>query len=189
MAQDLSKSLLQEFNKLMHDQWTFLFDQWPDIPKSKFHHTEIKVVRDIDHVKTTILQRLGYIPVFFFLSVLFATQDYPGPYHNCEKGLLILYQLVKNCSVEQMSRFVPRSSFYDIYRSFYTKQSLNLDKRVSMFLASMFSNIQIRILTAQQNPSMFKHVTLLLDGHDTRVNLAGVDAAKMYSYKFRKSGL
>ena len=157
--------------------------------KSKFHRTEIKVVRDIEHVKETVLQRLGYIPVFFFLTVIFATQDYPGPYFNCEKGLLILYQLIKNCSVEDMSRFIPRSSFYDIYRSFYTKQSQNLDKRLSTFLATMFSNIQIRVLTAQQNPSMFKHVTLLLDGHDTRVNQIGVDAAKMYSYKFKKSGL
>ena len=188
-TQDLNKSLLQEFNKLMLDQWSFLFEQWPEIPKSKFHRTEIKVVKDMEHVKTTVLQRLGYIPIFFFLSVIFAVQDYPGPYHNCEKGLLILYQLIKNCSMEQMSRFIPRSSFYDIYRSFYTKQSLNLDKRLSTLLASMFSNIQIRILTAQQNPSIFKHVTLLLDGHDTRVNLAGVDAAKMYSYKFKKSGL
>lgn len=189
MTHDLNKSLLQEFNKLMHDQWTFLFEQWPEIPKSKFHRTEIKVVKDIEHVKDTVLQRLGYIPVFFFLSVIFATQDYPGPYNNCEKGLLILYQLIKNCSIEQMSRFIPRSSFYDIYRSFYTKQSQNLDKKLSTFLASMFSNIQIRILLAQQNPSMFKHVTLLLDGHDTRVNQAGIDAAKMYSYKFKKSGL
>ena len=61
--------------------------------------------------------------------------------------------------------------------------------RLSKLLASMFSNIQIGILIAQQNPSMFKPVTLLLDGHDTRVNQNGVDAAKMYSYKFKKSGL
>lgn len=189
MSQELNKSLLQEFNKLLHNQWKFLFETWPEIPKSKYHRTETKQVRDIEHVKETVLQRLGYIPVFFFLSVLFATQDYPGPYRNCEKGLLILYQLIKNCSMEQMSRFVPRSSFYDIYRSFYTKQSQTLDKKLTTSLASMFSNIQIRILTAQQNPSMFKHVTLLLDGHDTRVNLTGVEAEKMYSYKFKKSGL
>ena len=189
MTQSVSKSLLQEYNKLMHDQWAFLFEQWPQIPKSKFHQTEMKTVNDIEHVKDTVLQRLGYIPVFFFLTVLFAIQDYPGPYCNCEKGLLILYQLVKNCSMEQMGRFLPRSSFYDIYRCFYIKQSQTLDKKLSSYLESMFSTIQIRILLAQQNPSMFKHVTLLLDGHDTRVNQTGVEAEKMYSYKFKKSGL
>src|SRR3954463_14111301 len=83
---------------------------------------------------------------FFFLTVLFALQDYPGPYRNCEKGLLILYQLVKNCSMEQMGRFIPRSSFYDIYRAFYNKQAQILDRKLSAFLASMFSTIQIRIL-------------------------------------------
>ena len=189
MTQSISKSLLQEYNKLMHDHWTFLFEPWPQIQKSKFHRTEIKTINDIEHVKETVLQRLGYIPVFFFLTVLFALQDYPGPYRNCEKGLLILYQLVKNCSMEQMGRFIPRSSFYDIYRAFYNKQAQILDRKLSAFLASMFSTIQIRILLAQQNPSMFKHVTLLLDGHDTRVNQIGVEAEKMYSYKFKKSGL
>ena len=188
-TQDINKSLLQEFNKLMHDQWSFLYQSWPEVSKTKFHRTETKSVNDIQHVKDTVLQRLGYIPVFFFLTILFITQDYPGPYRNSEKGLLILYQLIKNCSMEQMSRFIPRSSFYDLYRSFYIKQSLILDKRLTSLLASMFSNIQIRVLTAQQNPSLFKHVTLLLDGHDTRVNLAGAEAAKMYSYKFKKSGL
>lgn len=189
-TQDITKSLLQEFNKLMHDQWSFLYQSWPEVSKTKFHRTETKSVNDIQHVKDTVLQRLGYIPVFFFfLTILFITQDYPGPYHNSEKGLLILYQLIKNCSMEQMSRFIPRSSFYNLYRSFYIKQSLILDKRLTSLLSTMFSNIQIRVLTAQQNPSLFKHVTLLLDGHDTRVNLAGAEAAKMYSYKFKKSGL
>jgi len=189
MTQSISKSLLQEYHKLMHDQWTFLFEPWPQIHKSKFHRTEIKVVDDIEHVKETVLHRLGYIVVFFFLTVLFAVQDYPGPYRNCEKGLLLLYQLVKNCSMEQMGRFIPRSSFYDIYRAFYNKQSQNLDKKLSTLLTTMFSTIHIRILLAQQNPPMFKHVTLLLDGHDTRVNQTGVKADKMYSYKFKKSGL
>lgn len=189
MTQSVSKSLLQEYNKLMLEHWTFLYEPWPQIPKSKFHQTEIKTVNDVDHVKETVLQRLGYIPVFFFLTILFAVQDYPGPYCNCEKGLLILYQLIKACSMESMSRFVPRSSFYDIYRAFYNKQAQILDKKISGLLASMFSTMQIRVLLAQQNPSMFKHVTLLLDGHDTRVNQTGVEAEKMYSYKFKKSGL
>ena len=189
MMQSISKSLLQEYSKLMQEHWTFLLDPWPEITKSKFHRTEVKTINDMAHVKEIVLQRLGYIPVFFFLIVLFAVQDYPGPYRNCEKGLLILYQLIKNCSMEQMSRFIPRSSFYDIYRAFYNKQVQILDKKISGLLASMFSTMQIRILLAQQNPSMFKHVTLLFDGHDTRVNQTGVEAEKMYSYKFKKSGL
>src|ERR1700731_3779730 len=150
MTQSVSKSLLQEYNKLMHDQWAFLFEQWPQIPKSKFHWTEMKTVNDIEHVKDTVLQRLGYIPVFFFLTVLFAIQDYPDPYPNCEKGLLILYELVENCSMEQMGRFLPRSSFYDIYSYQLLKQSDMPDKKLAADLASMLSTIQIRRLLAQQ---------------------------------------
>lgn len=35
-----------------------------------------------------MLQSLGIIPVFFFLVVLFGTQDYRGPYSNLEKWIL-----------------------------------------------------------------------------------------------------
>ncbi|KAI7855742.1 hypothetical protein BDC45DRAFT_438856, partial [Circinella umbellata] len=34
------------------------------------------------------------ISVFFFLSILYAHREYPGPYLEIEKGLMILYHLV-----------------------------------------------------------------------------------------------
>ncbi|KAG0036026.1 hypothetical protein BGZ83_003913 [Gryganskiella cystojenkinii] len=54
----------------------------------------------------------------------------------------------------------------------------------------MFSTIQIRLLSAQTlNPELFTHVTLHLDGHDTRATYEGKASAEMYSYKLKKSGL
>ncbi|MGH7238590.1 MAG: hypothetical protein ACREHG_00840, partial [Candidatus Saccharimonadales bacterium] len=184
-------SLLEEFNMLMRQHWNFLYKDWPQLQSTKYHRTEVKDINDISHVKEVILQRLGHIPVFFFLTVLFSTECYPGPYHNVDKGLLILYQLLKNCSTNEMTRFQPKSSFYAIYRAFYIKQYKELDKKISTMLATMFSNINLRILSAQEkNPPLFKHITLLLDGHDTRVSpLDGMDSKQMYSYKFKKSGL
>ena len=58
-----------------------------------------------------------------------------------------------------------------IYKSFYKCERNELDKILSMMLSTMFSNIKIRLYSAQEkNPPLFKHVTLLLDGHDTRVS-------------------
>ena len=58
-----------------------------------------------------------------------------------------------------------------------------------MMLSTMFSNIKIRLYSAQdKNPPLFKHVTLLLDGHDTRVSHIGAKSEEMYSYKLKKAG-
>ena len=181
--------LLEEFNKLMDQQWKFLYKEWPQIKPSKYHRSDTKPVNKISHIKDIVLQRLGIIPVFFFLVVVFATQDYPGPYRNVEKGLLILYQLLQGYSLNEMSAFIPKSSYYDIFRKFYQNQGNDIDKRISGMLCSMFSTINIRIHSAQKSPPLFRHVTLMIDGHDTRVTLIGEKSEQMYSYKLKKSGL
>lgn len=53
----------------------------------------------------------------------------------------------------------------------------------------MFSNIKIRIQTAIiNNPPLFKHITLYLDGHDTRATYINKDKTSYYSYKLKKTG-
>jgi hypothetical protein len=188
----LSDLLISHFNSLMEEHWTFLHSKWPEMEPTKFHRTEIKCVSQIDKVKKIVLEKLGAIPVFFFLTVLFQTQHYPGPYRNVEKGLLILYHLLKGCTFSEMAEFIPQSTFHDIHKSFYGRErSLNelLDKQVTYLLANMFSTIKIRIISAKEkNPELFKTVTLLLDGHDTRAKEVGTRSSEAYSYKLKKSG-
>ena len=46
-----------------------------------------------------------------------------------------------------------------------------LNKIVNDSLNNMFSNIRLRILSARKlNPELFKHITLILDGHHSRIN-------------------
>ena len=103
--------LVEEFNKLMQVHWQFLHMDWPIITKLKYHCTEVKNIPSIEHVKDVILQKLGIITVFFFLTQLFGTHDYPGAYRNIEKGLLLLYHIIEGKSIMDMSRFIPKSSF------------------------------------------------------------------------------
>ncbi|KAF9536572.1 hypothetical protein EC957_010425, partial [Mortierella hygrophila] len=54
----------------------------------------------------------------------------------------------------------------------------------------MFSTFEIRLKAAKNfNPELFKHVTLQLDGHDTRATYGAEDKSEGYSYKLKKSGL
>lgn len=117
-------------------------------------------------VKTKLMKRLGAIPVFFFLVVLWSGVHYPGPYREVDKGLLLLYHLVTGNAMDAMEPHIPKSSFHAIHAAFYGMHHKMHAKTVAKCLATMFSTIHIRLLCAQLvNPSLFPHVTLHLDGH------------------------
>lgn len=178
------------FTLIMNMYWQFLTLGWSILEKKKYHRTDTKDVKDIGVVKTTVLQRLGYIPVFFFLVEFFAKEEYPGPYRGVDKGLLVLYQLLTGVSIAQMARFIPPSSYHAIYNAFYVKHGDRLNSMLDKCLATMFSSTKGRIICARHhNPEDFKHVTLMLDGHDSRATyINGGDRSMFYSYKFKKSG-
>jgi hypothetical protein len=174
---------------LLQTQWTFLERTWPTFNATKRHRTIIKEVNDIKHVKELVYDRLGTIPVFFFLVELFGVKDYSGPYRNVEKGLLLLYQLLTGYSIADMGRFIPSTSFYDMYKEFYIVMHEQLNEQITKLLKHMFSNVRIRILSAhEKNPSPFEHITMFIDGVDTRAMFPRADKPSLYSYKFKKSG-
>lgn len=183
-------TLQQHFNQLLEKHWSFLEQEWPYIQVSTNNRTVNKEITFMKTVKKTLMARLGAIPVFFFLTIIWPNGKYPGPYRKVEKGLVLLYHLVKGASMEQMSPFLPKSSFFAIYSMFYKTEYSVHDKFISLCLENMFSTITIRLLSAtKNNPPLFKHVTLHLDGHDTRATYQGETSAEMYSYKLKKSGL
>ncbi|KAF9895535.1 hypothetical protein BX616_009467, partial [Lobosporangium transversale] len=100
-------------------QWGFLYEEWPTVERNKFHRTEIKDIQDIRKIKDFVQNKLGIIPVYFFLAVIFGTRPYPGPYRNAEKGVLILYMLLKGIPTGEMGAFLPKSSFHDVYKDFF----------------------------------------------------------------------
>lgn len=56
----------------------------------------------------------------------------------------------------------------------------------------MFSNIKIRLLAAKlYNPIGFKIITLIIDGHDSKIKYYNPDTEriKLHSYKFKKPGI
>jgi len=192
----MDKVLYSEINNIIINHWKFLNNQWPFKINKYRHRTEIKNINNIEAVKAEIYSKLGYIPVFFFLTVIFGNYDYKGLYRNIEKGLLLLYQLISGNSIREMYEFIPYTSFYDIYREFWFDKYKELNDLFDKLLEHMFSNKIIRILSAGiKNPQYFKQITLLLDRHDSQIhynvknnNNKILNKSDLYSYKFNKAG-
>ena len=123
--------------------------------------------------------------------MLYGVCEYPGPYSELEKGLVILYHLVCGETGQYMNRYMKYSSFYAVYQKFWIDNYKVLNKKVDEFLAKMFSSPKLRIYSAlKRNPKQFKHVTLIIDGHYPKINYVNtnIKREKLYSYKLKKPG-
>ncbi|KAF9429023.1 hypothetical protein BGZ76_001958, partial [Entomortierella beljakovae] len=88
-----------------------------------------------------------------------------------------------------MGVFMPKSSFHDVFKDFFGRETHALDSKLNSCLMNMCSSITLRLLTSRSvNPEVFKHITLHIDGHDSRVAYINADKATMYSFKLKKSG-
>jgi hypothetical protein len=189
------KALLQnEINKLICNEWNFLNENWKLILNKYNHRTELKEIKNdnIKIVKDILLNQLGYIPVFYFLNELYGVNEYPAPYKELEKGLLLLYHMVSGESGKDMYKFMPYTTYYSLYKNFWYKNYTTLNKKVNKDLNNMFSNIRIRILSAiVNNPTPFKNVTLYIDGHDGKIKYYDPDTRTkdIKSYKLDGPGL
>ena len=176
--------------QLLKNHWGFLDEGWPTVEQQHNHRTAVKPVEHIKLVKETLVKRLGPIPVFFFLVTLWPYAKYPGPYREVEKGLLILYHLTTGVAMDGISPHMPKSSFHALYSQFYKTHFRSTMKQVNDMMAKMFSTFPIRVLCAKEkNPELFRHVTLHIDGHDTRLTCEEKSSSEMYSYKLKKSGV
>jgi len=181
-----------EINKLVLNNWNFLNENWKIINYKYKHRTEIKYIKLIDEVKEELLNKLGYTSVFFFLNVLYSNIEYPSPYIEIEKGLMLLFHLTSGYTSKNMKKHVPYTSFYAFYKKFWITNYDTLNKKVNHCLLNMFSNLKIRILSALiKNPKNFKNITLLLDGHDSSISYDKPDISiqKRWSYKLKSSGI
>ncbi|GJJ75204.1 hypothetical protein EMPS_07562 [Entomortierella parvispora] len=184
----MDEALAREYDAIVQTHWKFLYKDWPIIDRVKHHRTEIAPVNDIDSIKPFVFNRLGVIPVFFFLTVIFGTRAYSCPYRNVEKGVMLLYVLVKGVFLSDMARHIPKTSFHAIHKEFYNCKPAALNGLLNTMLSEMFSTLKSRHLVAERNPHPFKNVTLNLDGHDSRITYVGADKPSLYSYKLKKSG-
>lgn len=190
----IKEKIITEIDKIIYEHWIFLDKPYKRVKKKYYHRTEIKNIEGIEIIKSKIFDKLGYAPVFFFLNELFAERDYKGgAYKLSDKGILLLYQILYGYSLRDMGKIIPYSSYYDIYKDFWLSDNANvMNKKVDYMLEYMFSNLKIRLLSSRLcNPDPFKHVTMFLDGHDSRIEYQNINIHKreLYSFKFKKPGV
>ena len=190
---NIQERLFLEINKLVENRWYFLQMQWPLLEHKFNHRTGIKNMKtNMRAVKDILLNMLGYIPVFYFLVVLYGSAEYPGPYMEIDKGLLLLYQIVSGNTGTEMTEWMPYTSFYDLYKCFWITGKSKLLKKVKKDNECLFSNLKIRLLSAKLfNPDGFKNVTLFIDGHDSKIKYYNPDVSRktLYSYKLKQPGV
>ena len=116
--ENIKEKINIEINRLIIDKWYFYESNWKIISKKYNHRTTLKYMKDIKFIKDVLLNQLGYIPVFYFLNISYGTQEYPGPYHGLDKGLILLYHLVYGLSGQKMFQFMCYVTFYDLYKNF-----------------------------------------------------------------------
>jgi hypothetical protein len=91
-------------------------------------------VKNITEIKNELVNKLGYIAVFFFLNVLYTNKEYPGPFLEVEKGLLLLYQLTSGFTSKNIKEYMPHTTFYAVYKELWIKNYENLNKYVDYCL-------------------------------------------------------
>lgn len=190
----LSKEDIEKYKNLLQQEIDKLIlnENWKTIHNSYKHRTELKHIKEINEIKKELLDKLGYISVFFFLTKLYTHKEYPAPYFEVEKGLYLIYHLISGITSKNIKRNLPYASFYSFYKNFWIENYTNLNKYVDLCLLKMFSNIKIRVYSALiKNPVNFKNITLLLDGHDSTIDYSRPDISsqKRWSYKLKTSGL
>jgi hypothetical protein len=189
---NIDQLINNEVNLIIVNKWDFLNYNWPVIHNKYKHRTIIKHINFIDIIKKKLVDKLGYIAVFYFLIKLYTNKEYPAPYFEIEKGLFLLYHLVSGITgKEDIDKYIPQSTFHYSYKKFWMDdENYNrLNKIVNDSLNNMFSSVRLRILSAHKNnPDLFKHVSLILDGHNSRINYTDteINHSRLCSYKFKK---
>jgi len=93
---DFKEELQKSINNLVARKWEFMNYEWPIITNKINHRSVIKDLRNnsIRFIKNFLLETLGYTAVFYFIVILYGNKEYPGPYYEIDKALVLLYHIV-----------------------------------------------------------------------------------------------
>ncbi len=190
--------LLEREKSIMREKWKEILErQWKVVEVTQFHRTKRVDVVDIDSIKQVVYGKLGSIVPFIFLNEFYSHVDHVGNIRNVEKGLLILFRFLTGKSIPEMSQYMPKSSYSDIEMEFFKTHGESLSTWIDTMNNYYFTTPKLRLISAKLfNPPQFEHITLYLDGMDTRINYNSqkeidgfrMERSDLYGWKFKKSG-
>lgn len=71
------------------------------------------------YIKNVLVDKVGYIAVFFFLVVFYGVKEYPAPYYELEKRLFLLFQPVSGVCGSDNNKYLPSSNSQSFYKKFW----------------------------------------------------------------------
>lgn len=128
------------------------------------NYKKIKTITMIQGIKEILLNEFGYIPIYFFLNLLFENYNYSGCYRTVEKGLILLYHMLQGGDKNKYINLI--SEYKKIYEEFWIYRNEELNKKVDTYLKTLFSNIRLRLINGEiYNPQDFKNLTYIFDSY------------------------
>lgn len=122
---DLKVIWLNELFRLINNwQYTFFSDY---NTKIKQDYKNLQSMNGIDIIKTEICEVLGVFGTFSFLIEFIKHIEWDGKrkYKNLEKGLLIIYEIIKGLNTNDMNSFIGISTYNNIKAQFFNDEKCN----------------------------------------------------------------
>jgi hypothetical protein len=192
MQSQIDDYIEREYRNIYAKHWKFMNKEYIYTAKNKYHRKKIEEIPNIDYLKKDVYSKLGSIAPYVFLADLCNDIKLPGPYNNLEKGLLLLEHLLNGYSMSEMEIYINESNFFKLYKTFYVKNKDTVNKWIDDKINNCFSSPILRLLCSKKfNPNLFENITLLLDGHHSKITYQDINLNKkdLYSYKLKTSGL
>lgn len=192
MQTQLDEFIEIEYRKIYAKHWKFMNKDYVYTANNKYHRKKLDEITNIEALKKNVYKKLGSIAPYVFLVDLCNDINLPGPYNNLEKGLLLLEHLLNGKSMSEMEIYINESNFFKLYKTFYVKNKDILNEWIDNKMNNCFSSPILRLLCSKKfNPNLFENITLLLDGHHSKITYQDINLNKkdLFSYKLKTSGL
>ena len=168
----LHEILIENERKLIEDLWIpELITEYKVVKQRPSYRRALQRIRNIGEYKLQLSVNLHPIVVREWLKLYSSMINYEGNYRHTEKGIILLYQLLKGKSravlpIPETTYGAICSHLWDDYENI-KKMHQWTDKWFSIFSNPTVISIHARLY----NPPNLSRVTLIVDGKDISVHL------------------
>lgn len=155
--------------EIVSDKWKFLENEYiSSITKYNEKH-----IKNMDMIRIQILEKLGYLPVFIFLTDYINNKGFKYNKNHLEKCLLIVFHIVTDVEYTDIQMHLGKKSYLEIHKSFFQNHEETLNEWCNNMMINCFSNKKIRLISKKLNVELLQYqefysCTFILTIYDSR---------------------
>lgn len=132
-----------------------------------------KHIKNMDMIRIQILDKLGYLPVFVFLTDYIYNKGFKYNKNHLEKGLLIIFDIVTDIKYTDVQMHLGKKSYLEMNKSFFEIHEETLNEWCNNIMINCFSNKNIRLISKRLNVELLQYqefysCTFILVIYDSR---------------------